>query len=249
MYNEDKKKRAEEFLKAIDSLKNIQGNFDNSFSPFVSDYLNGYFDAIKTEHEVSWSKSHEHTSLYNDFSAQLTYVAYSESGLKGGEEVQLKMRFSYAVTLMESCLSEMLKSVTMRYEQFKRNAVSKIPELNNSPLKLLDLFDKSPKEIIDNKIMGYLSYILYHNLKKVKNVYEQILGKDISARNDELFKKISEFTEVRHDIVHRNGKKATGELINVTPEMVDSCIANIMRFVDGVHDCINEAIEELHAKK
>ncbi|WP_333715803.1 HEPN domain-containing protein [Pantoea eucrina] len=252
MLGEDKEKNAEELSNILTSLQymNMSLNLDRVISSSdIAKLSTWQFDNERMESEVKWSRNHEHTSIYHDFSAQLSYVTYSDSGLKGGEELYLKMRFSYAITLMESCLSEMLKSVTMRYEQFKRNAVSKIPELNSSHVKLLDFFDKDPKKLIDNKIMGHLSFILYHNLKKVKSVYEQILGKDISAVDDVLFKKVSDLTEVRHDIVHRNGKKTTGELIEVTPEMVDSCIYSITRFIDGVHNCINEAIRELEEKK
>lgn len=254
MLNENSENKAKELSDIFESLKYFNLSLKDLFSAsdiakHLASQIASQIDVEKTESEVEWSKRHEHTSIYHDFSAQLCYVTYSEPGLKGGEEVHLKMRFSYAITLMESCLSEMLKSVTMRYEQFKRNAVSKIPELKSSQVTLLDFFDKDPKELIDNKVMGHLSYILYHNLKKVKSVYEQILSKDISAVDDDLFKKVSDLTDVRHDIVHRNGKKATGELIEITPQMVDSCIHNITRFIAGVHDCINEAIEELDEKK
>ena len=251
MSSEYSEEKAKEILKMFESLNYLNEHITQSTLKEDDFVLSVGYQAnlIEVEKEVNWSRKHEHTSIYNEFCGQLTYIVYSQPGLKGGEEIHLKMCFSYAVTLMESCLSEMLKSVTMRHEQFKRNAMSEVTELKNATVNLSDLFDKEPKELIDNEIIKYLSYILYHNLKKVKNVYKQILGKDISAIDGELFKKISDLTAVRHDIVHRNGKKATGELIEITPDVVDSCIQNISNFVDGVHYCINDAIEELDAKK
>jgi len=251
MLSEDDKDKAKEILNLFESLKYLNENLDlklhiDSDNELV--FPVGYPGTIaEVETEVNWSKNHEHTDIYHDFCGQMAFITFSESGLKGSNEVHLKMCFSYAVTLMESCLCEMLKSVTMRYEKFRRNAMENVQELSSAKIKLSLLFDRDPKELIDNEIIRNLSNILYHDLMKVKRVYKAILEKDITTIENDAYKNASELMKVRHDIVHRNGKKATGEVIDITRDMVDSCIHNIMKFVEGVHNHINDAIVELKA--
>lgn len=251
MSNKNENANAEELYKIIESLgylnNSITFNVVSSGESVFQD--NRYSNVAEVEAEVNWSKNHQHTAIYHEFCGQMGFITFSEAGLIGGNDVHLKMCFSYAVTLMESCLCEMLKSVTMRYDQFKRNAMSNFNELSSEKIKVSELFDKDPKDVINSKIIEQLSHILYHDLRKVKRVYNDILGKDISTIENDAYKKASELMKMRHDIVHRNGKKMTGESIDITRDTVDSCIRNITLFVKGVHNYINDAIAELNTKK
>lgn len=243
--------KEKELFNIIESLCYLNNNIrlselqNTEFALSIGHQIN----MAEVEAEIKWSENHGHTAIYHDFCGQMAFITFSESGLNGGNEIHLKMSFSYAVTLMESCLCEMLKSVTMRYDQFKRNAVSKLPALTSDKIKLSDLFDRNPNELINSKVISYLSGVLYHDLFKVKSIYFDILRQDISKIENDAYKNASELMKIRHDIVHRNGKKMTGEAIDITRNTVDSCIRNLTLFVEGVHNYINDAIAELSTKK
>lgn len=193
--------------------------------------------------EANWSKDKSHSQIFANFLSEISSVQASEMKA-GNSEIYLKMRLSYAVTLMESCLGEMLKSVTMQHEQFRRNAINNISQIRESKVSAHELLDGDPQKILDSRIIEHITRILYHNMDKVKKVYAQILDDDFPTFKDGLNDKIVELMDLRHDIVHRNGKKIDGEKIEITPQMVSACIWDIRTFVNSVHGFINQNIEK-----
>ena len=193
--------------------------------------------------EENWSKEKSHGKTFANFLSEITSVQASEMKA-GNSEVYLKMRLSYAVTLMESCLGEMLKSVTMQHEQFRRNAIKNISLIGESKISARELLDNDPQKILDSKIIEHITRILYHNMDKVKKVYAQVLGDEFPKFKDGLNDKIAELMDLRHDIVHRNGKKIDGEKIEITPQMVSAYIGDIRTFVNSVHGFINQNIKK-----
>lgn len=197
--------------------------------------------------EVKWSKLHRHTAIYKDFLNELESVSLSEIRT-GNSSIYLKMRFSYAVTLMESCLSEMIKSVTMQYEAFRRNAINEVNDLKNLKISAPLLLDKNPKDILDNAIMGHLSHVLYHNMDKVSKVYKEIIGEKFPDPMNDNNQVVRDLMILRHDIVHRNGKNTEGEEIHIDLDKVDLCIAHIRDFVDRVHEYIDRNVKKISEK-
>lgn len=197
--------------------------------------------------DVMWSKEHRHTAIYGDFLDEIEALHMSEIST-GNSSIHLKMRFSYAVTLMESCLSEMIKSVTLQHDSFRRNAINNIDNLKNFKISAPKLLDKNPKDILDNAIMRHLSHILYHHMDKVSKVYTQILGEKFPSVESKDNKNIRDLMVLRHDIVHRNGKNADGEKIDIDLAKVDSCINQIRIFVKGIHEYIDRNVEKISEK-
>lgn len=215
---------------------------------FKDDYMIAFEYLYNNVAEANWSRENKYKKIYADFLSQLTLVA-ADGLTAGNSTIHLKMRFSYAVTLMESCLQEMLKSVTMQYEVFRRNAIINIEEIKSMKISAPVLLDKDPVDILDAAILGHLSRLLYHNMDKVKKVYPQILGEDFPIISESLNKVIPDLMNLRHDIVHRNGKNIDGEEIIISTEMVESGIRDIRNFVEGVYDFINQSIDKLSEKK
>lgn len=249
-YNEDQDKRINALY---EKLHNSNLIFDNSIS--LDDYFkidkeelsNFSIYLKKIQKDIDWLKRNKHTKIYSAFIKQLESVESFEIKI-GDTEIYSKMRFSYVVTLMESCLCEMLKSVTMQYDEFRRNAINNINDLKTLKVSAPILLDKNPKEILDSAIMTHLSHILYHNIDKVTKVYSDVLGGAFPVIGNNINKNVSELMALRHDIVHRNGMKVNGEKIDVTPETVASCILDIRTFVLGVHNFIMQSVEKLKEK-
>ncbi|GFV90233.1 uncharacterized protein TNCV_4379481 [Trichonephila clavipes] len=94
----------------------------------------------------------------------------------GSADFLVKMQFSYSVTVLEACLSEMLKSLVLTSGFYIRNALANIPELQKSTVSLLEAYDYQDKSEIEKAVITYLSKVLYHNIPKVITLYSSILG-------------------------------------------------------------------------
>ncbi|PPC61286.1 hypothetical protein C1Y41_18830 [Pantoea sp. ICBG 1758] len=223
---------AEEYDKTIFDMKDRGVLFDQLVDEFIWD---------KLQSEVTWSRRHPHTEAYEQFRVQMLKLTDLRHNVED-EILYHKMRFSYAVTLMESCLSEMLKSVTLSNDVFKRNAMESIDELKDLKIKVNDLFDRDPLAIIDAAILDFLSKILYHNLPKVNLIYSIILGEKFPEMPGSLKQDVHRFMRLRHDIAHRNGKKINGEDNEITPHIMNVAIDNIGMYVSFTNGYIESVL-------
>ncbi|EDS5055792.1 hypothetical protein B1Q49_004378, partial [Salmonella enterica] len=74
------------------------------------DYQDFLSDMAREEYEnEKWLKQHPHTAIYEIAINLLEQI--KEEGQQTTSEVFIKMKTAYIVTIMENCLSEMIKSV------------------------------------------------------------------------------------------------------------------------------------------
>lgn len=155
----------------------------------------------------------------------------------------LKMNYAYAVTLMETCLADMLKHAVLSQKIFMINALEKIKHFQSVKVDLIEIY-KNP-DYVSRFVMKVLTEYLYHNIALVLDIYRFTLNEDypefIMNNKGELIK----IAEIRHDIVHRNGFDKEGNEHTFTLEGVRKAMQDIMDFVQGMHIYIAEAEKNL----
>ncbi|PKF81479.1 hypothetical protein CW749_02230 [Vibrio sp. vnigr-6D03] len=152
------------------------------------------------------------THFYGLFTASLdelhTLNATSEN------PVLQRMVFASVITTMEAYLSDTMKRHVLNRDAIKRRFVeshaSFSKKLNKSEVfTFLDNLDRTLNEEIDR--------ISFHNIDIVKDLYKRVL---LCEFPEEHLSKLRPLIFVRHDIVHRNGKKTDGNVINVSQQDV-----------------------------
>jgi len=143
-------------------------------------------------------------------------------------EVTLKRQlYSGVVTCMEDYLSDkLINSVLKNSELFKR-FVKTFHGIRDRKFSLSEIFEK--QEQLETIVKKELLDIIYHDLPKVKGMYEDTF--DIS------FPEIGELTKIvlqRHNMVHRNGKTKEGEIINVDKDSIKETIKKTKEFVYAI---------------
>jgi hypothetical protein len=78
-------------------------------------------------------------------------------------------------------------------------------------------------------VKEYLVEIVWHHLARIKPMYRETLGVEFPPA-DELFNAVL----VRHDLVHRNGKKKGGGEHAIKREDVEKLIADADAFVRSI---------------
>lgn len=194
------------------------------------------------EREIEWLKRNPHLTIYNQYLRSLNSVL-SLNSIQGNEAL-LKMQVAYCVTILESCLSEMLKSVVLSSRGFLENAVSNVKDLQNSTVSLKEVLKES--NIIEKRVMNHLSELLYHNIPKVLNTYQAVLNtpKPKGIQLSEVIK----LTSLRHDIVHRDGKSLDGVKMSLSEKDVTASVKLVREFLTAVSQYITSAVDERHQK-
>ena len=153
---------------------------------------------------------------------------------KQSEEFFLRLLFSHCITILETFLSEYAACKILNHEDTMKSFVSKYKDFKAQQFPLSDIFQKH--EQIFEIVRKTLADIIWHNLPKVKNIYEFTFGIKIEKNIEALQKAIL----LRHDIIHRNGKDKNGQ--KVTIEKGD--VENLLNEIEEIAGEINKKIEK-----
>jgi|26BtaG_2_1085354.scaffolds.fasta_scaffold00606_2 hypothetical protein len=155
------------------------------------------------------------------------------------QKILQKQIFSGSITCLEDYLSSTLikevlsnennfKNFVYTYENFKKRKF----ELNEIYSELNLLEDTIKKELLD---------IIYHDLRKVRGIYQDSL----KIKFPEIRDLMSIITK-RHDIVHRNGKDKNGKIIEISEEIVEDVLNKVSFFIGQLEDNIElKMIEDI----
>lgn len=205
--------------------------------PEWSYYENEFFDtkfSATTELDILWYSDQTNKSLFSKLKAdleQLKEVVAPGITATGFEALLYKMAYAHAVTLLETFLSDSVKSLILSNDIYFEKALKGVDELKKPDLKfpLLEVW-RHPKGV-KGIVLKILSEILYHNIPKVKTIIEVMVGYKLNID----IARVQEVTLIRHDIAHRNGKTQEGDELNIGADMVEDAIDVIERFAESVH--------------
>jgi len=153
----------------------------------------------------------------------------------------MKMNLAYAVTLMETCLADMLKHAVLNEPEFMSNALKKISDFQGVKINLIDIY-KNP-DFFTGAVMKVLTECLYHNIPLVLTIYKYTLGSENPNFIKEKTGALVKIADMRHDIVHRNGFDKEGNELTFTVEIVGKAMQDITDFVQGMRMYISESLK------
>lgn len=207
-------------------------------------YEESNFDFMREQQlEIEWLRKNPHNEILASSIDRLDSIIALK--LTEDSDFFIKMQFSYAVTVMESCLQEMLKSLVMTSDFYIENALGNIHELSVQKYSLSEAFKIDVRKNLRNRVLEHLSSLLYHKIDKVVEIYRAILDmKDISRVDKS---SVSKITSLRHDIVHRDGKTMKGLEIYMTFDDLYCYIESIKRFISEMHGFISDSVENQEA--
>jgi hypothetical protein len=145
----------------------------------------------------------------------------------GVRQLVLRLLYANVITALESYLADFFSSAITEHKDLFRKFVETNPEFDREKVPFSDIF--KAWENLDGKVKGYLVEIVWHHLGRIKPMFRDALGVEFPDA-DELFKAIL----VRHDLVHRNGKKKDGGEHVLGREDIQKLIITTETFVNGI---------------
>ena len=189
---------------------------DDDWDPNLSNY---YFQSLKTS-----------AGPLVEFQRSIEEVQTLLKGpiVDGGAgQCLLRLLYVNVITALESYLADFFSSAITEHKELFRRFVEINPEFEKEKLPFNDIF--KAWEGLDARVKAYLVEIVWHHLGRIKPMFRDALGVEFPDA-DELFKAVL----VRHDIVHRNGKKKDGGEHAIIREDVNKLIAATETFVNGI---------------
>lgn len=158
------------------------------------------------------------------------------------KEYYYRLIYANVIASMEAYLSKTIITLVINNKDLFWNFVQKF-NWNNEKIDISQI--KQVYDEMDIKVQTALTEVLYHNLPKVKGIYKDILNiKMLEDREEMGF--LCKAVEIRHDIVHRNGRKNvrknaqnnTDEYHNIQLEQVEELIARVDNLVCSIEEQI-----------
>lgn len=172
-------------------------------------------------------------ALFNVETSNLKALNNTDLGNSDLQKTLQRQLYSGAITCLEDYLSTTLINEVLNNEENFKNFVRTFHGIRDRKFGLNELYEKLDQiEVIVKK---ELVNVIYHDLPKVKGMYE-----------DSLKIKFPEFGELmkiikhRHDMVHRNGKDKDGEEIVISKETIDDAINAVESFVNELENTIRK---------
>lgn len=162
-----------------------------------------------------------------------------------GVEVEGKARFSlnvmiygHTVAAIEGFLSSAFIKTTIEHEELIRKLVETDPAFSKMKFTMAQLFEK--REQIKDTAAKHLYNLIFHDLKKIKPMYKDVLGHDFGDIQW-LFNAVSK----RHHCVHRAGYDKEGVPVQFDEEEISELIGKIRTLAEGVMKNIERLDEDL----
>lgn len=240
--SDSKNKQAGKWIRKRLKNKNSDEN-SKEWKALEHDYNQGYFiEQCELQAELEWLNKNGSSEIHQSFILQLdTLKKITDKSLKNNNFLEVilnhdlihKIAYSYAVTLLEAFLGDTLKSLINENPKYLNNAIVNVKDLKSARYSLSEL---SVEDIDVNRlVLKKISELMFHNIRKIKTIYEEVLGYELKIDISEILKIIN----IRHHIVHRNGKTIDGEHIKITIDELSDAIIQIKKFADGLQLIIN----------
>lgn len=138
-------------------------------------------------------------------------------------QVLQRMCYASIITAMEAYLGDIMKREVLNREPVKVRFVEHYKPFSSQNLKLSNIYIQLDK--LDRLITEELDRIAFHNISTANQMFESVLLTKFPRQE---MAELSRAVNIRHDIVHRNGKRTNGELIEVSYD-------EVVRLKDIVH--------------
>ncbi|TDG22733.1 hypothetical protein EYW47_16050 [Paraburkholderia silviterrae] len=144
---------------------------------------------------------------------QIDVVLSAVAANPQAEQIVHQMAHGSIIAALEAYLSDTLKFWLEADEQVLRRFVATNKDFQSRNLTLAEIFERFDR--IKEEVKDYLSTFMWHRLDKIKPIVKAAFQFDLPD-----ISKLMGAVKIRHDIVHRAGRDADGNLVDLSAEDV-----------------------------
>ncbi|MBU2955856.1 hypothetical protein [Marinobacter sp. F3R08] len=208
-------------------------------SPNDPEFIDDLIDDVSREtsldqYDYEWYEENENKKHYQLLIEQLDSVDLILE-LEPPEKAKfsfLVMVHAHVVSTIEAYLAGVFIHQVCNSEVLTRKLVETDPEFSKRKFTLREIYQE--KDALKVTVASYLKGLIFHDIKKIKPMYESVLGHKFSDLSW-LFKAV----ETRHHCVHRAGYDKDGNKVDISAES----IVNLLEHVTNLANEIDSTIE------
>ena len=175
------------------------------------DYDHGLFDAVSQNWQAEQTLNEALVAIDSLLAAPVAEPL---------DATHRRLLFANAISALETFLSDTFINRVFGNEALLQTYIDYEPKFRERKVAYRDVLREAPR--VTEEARKEVLNVVWHNLGKVKPMYEHVLGVDLGDLGP-----IAEAIQIRHDIVHRNGRRRDGALVVVELKDVLGLIRNI----------------------
>jgi hypothetical protein len=175
----------------------------------------------------SIAQTTEHRESFNEAIANVEHLLTSDA-IGTWKKYLLRLLYVNVITILETYLSDLFISAVGNDRSLLRRFVETTPEFKSEKISVSEVF--KAVEDIEKMARSYLMDVVWHHLSRVKPMFKETLDIKFPNKMEILFKAVL----VRHDLVHRNGKKKDGGEHDISVEIITELIKEAGEFVSHI---------------
>lgn len=148
-----------------------------------------------------------------------------------------RLLFANAITVLETFLSDAFINRVLASDDLLQRYIDSDPTFRNRKISYSDVLREASEVAATAK--AELLDIVWHNVGKVKALYKSVLGIDLGDMTT-----LASAIQIRHDIVHRNGRTKDGAVVEVTAGILSDLIDEVERFAGIVEKALDSLTPE-----
>lgn len=146
-----------------------------------------------------------------------------------------KLYFISIITSLDAFICDIILTIITSDESIFERYFNSIPS-NQIKVKMEDLKKQNSTGILERKVINYVLKQPYSNIKTIKDFFKNFCNAEIVDMDGRIY----EYFEIRHKLVHRNGRDKDDKYIDITNENLYSLINDTKSFVDQIMSKISK---------
>lgn len=148
--------------------------------------------------------------------------------------------YANVITCLETYLSDTFIQITVKENRFIKTYISKSGKFSEKSKKselYTEIFDEikhsnnlTLDRFLVKKCIDDIKNVTFHNIKTASKLYKEVLGIKFPQNPSEIYKAV----DIRHDLIHRNGKDKNDKGISIEYMELIDLIKNVNNFVDTI---------------
>lgn len=148
-----------------------------------------------------------------------------------------RLLFANAIAALETYLSDTFINRVLSSRELLQKYLDSDPKFKERKVAYKDVLREAAR--LEQEARSELLHLVWHNIGKVKLLYAQVLEVDFGD-----LEAIGAAIQIRHDIVHRNGRTKDGSMIEMTCQQVSELLADITDLATRVEIKLDFGINE-----
>lgn len=186
-------------------------------------HYSGYSDIIIDKKDIE---------TYHVFKTSITSLSLlANHSFKSNERLIQpvnRMIYSSAITALESYLVDSFLNKVLGNSERITKVISTNKSLNEKKYCVADILDWY--ENVESRVENFLTAIIWHHIPTVRSLYKDVLDISFPDNTQSIFIAV----DIRHDLVHRNGKTIKGKVHILNKADVIELILNIDKFIASI---------------